>query len=177
LQKLTIGVFMSRNKSDHYRRTIENVPEAVVESPAVTGGIGSGATAVLTVDEGTITSVEVMTGQPLYVGDTITIVDSPIEEKIRQLVDDAPIPDVEGWDNDMESAPIDGNRIMVSQTGKDQGALVYWRISRYVDKKTLRYIPKGRWTDFLTKVDIAFTPHYWKPYNPEEYWPLQGVKE
>lgn len=79
----------------------------------------------------------------------------------------------EGWENDMESAPIDGSRVMISETGLDQGQLVYWRISKFVDKKNLRYIPRGRWTDFLTKIDITFVPKYWKPYNPEEYWPLQ----
>ena len=82
------------------------------------------------------------------------------------------VKEVEGWHNDIHSAPIDGRRIMVSESGTDQGSLVYWRISRIVDKKNLRYIPKGRWTDFLTKKDITFTPNYWKPYNPEEYWPL-----
>lgn len=98
--------------------------------------------------------------------------ESPIEEKIHQLVEDASIPFVQGWENNMRVAPIDGRRIMVSETGLGQGALVYWRISKIVDKKNLRYIPKGRWTDFLSKKDIEFKPHYWKPYNPEEYWPL-----
>lgn len=96
--------------------------------------------------------------------------ESPVEEKIHQLVQQAQ--EVEGWHNDMYSAPTDGRRLMVSKTGKGQGSLVFWRVSRVVDKAKLRYIPKGRWTDFLTKKDIDFAPVYWKPYNPEEYWPL-----
>lgn len=98
--------------------------------------------------------------------------ESPIEEKIHQLVDAMALPPVVGWENDMYMAPKDGRRIMVSSTAKDQGSLVYWRISKFVDKKNLRYVPKGRWTDFLTKNDITFVPKYWKSYNPEEYWPL-----
>lgn len=97
--------------------------------------------------------------------------ESPIEEKIHELVEHAANP-VIGWENNMRIAPTDGRRIMVSQTGVGQGSLVYWRISKVVDKKNLRYIPKGRWTDFLSKKDIEFTPSYWKAYNPEEYWPL-----
>ncbi len=100
------------------------------------------------------------------------IKESPIEEKIHQLVEDASIPDAQGWESNMRIAPVDGRRIMVSQTGIGQGVLVYWRISKVVDRKKLRYIPKGRWTDFLSKKDIEFSPIYWKPYNPEEYWPL-----
>lgn len=98
--------------------------------------------------------------------------ESPIEEKIHQLVDDASMTIVPGWENNMRIAPTDGRRIMVSETAIGQGSLVYWRISKVVDKKNLRYIPKGRWTDFLTKKDIEFIPVYWKAYNPEEYWPL-----
>ncbi len=98
--------------------------------------------------------------------------ESPVEQKIHQLVEQAKIPSVEGWENNMYDAPVDGRRIMVSENGKDRGALVYWRISKFVDKASLRYVPKGRWTDFLSKKDITFVPNYWKPYNPEEYWPL-----
>lgn len=100
---------------------------------------------------------------------------SPIEQKIQQLVADAHAPEIPGWENNMHTAPTDGRRLMVSETGKDQGALVYWRVSKLVDKKNLRYIPKGRWTELLTRLDIAFVPKYWKPYNPEEYWPLTRV--
>ena len=96
--------------------------------------------------------------------------ESPVEEKIHELVQLAQ--EVEGWHNDIHSAPTDGRRLMVSKTGIDQGVLVFWRISKVVDRARLRYVPKGRWTDFLTKKDIEFTPVYWKPYNPEEYWPL-----
>lgn len=122
--------------------------------------------------------VQLVEEEPLIAEDihiaaiAMEIKESPIEEKIHQLVDDASIVVVSGWENNMRIAPTDGRRIMVSETAIGQGSLVYWRISKVVDKKNLRYIPKGRWTDFLTKKDIEFTPHYWKAYNPEEYWPL-----
>ena len=82
------------------------------------------------------------------------------------------IPPVEGWDNVIFNAPKDGTRVMVSKDGTGNGVLVYWRISKFVDKKNLKYVPRGRWTDFLTKVDIDFEPQYWKAYDPEQYWPL-----
>lgn len=79
----------------------------------------------------------------------------------------------DGWSN-IESAPLNGARVMVSKTGQDRGVLVYWRVSTYVDKKALRYIPKGRWTDFLSRLDIDFEPNYWQAYDPEKYWPVRA---
>lgn len=106
----------------------------------------------------------------------IPSMESPVEEKIQALVEAKLAIPISGWNNDMKLAPIDGQRVMVSEDAKDRGALVYWRISKFVDKKNLRYIPKGRWTDFLSKIDITFVPKYWKPYIAEEYWPLQSKK-
>lgn len=130
--------------------------EAVVENPTVQ-----------------LVEEELLIAEDIPIAGTVMeIKESPVEEKIHQLVEQANIPIVDGWENNMRIAPTDGRRIMVSATGEGQGSLVYWRISRIIDKKNLRYIPKGRWTDFLSKKDIDFTPSYWKPYNPEEYWPL-----
>ena len=102
--------------------------------------------------------------------------ESPVEEKIHALVEAANIPKVEGWENDMTKAPTDGSRVMISEDGVGKGVLVFWRISKFVDRKNLRYVAKGRWTDFLSKIDVTFVPKYWKLYNAEEYWPLQETK-
>lgn len=159
---------MSRHKSDHYRRVISPAPEAVVENPIAINAIALNSdTSVPIVEEYLSTDQE-------SDNRSMDFKESPIEEKIQQLVDDRPAVPVRGWENDMQVAPIDGSRVMVSESAKDQGVLVYWRISKSVDRKNLRYVSNGRWTDFLSKVDIAFVPKYWKPYDPEEYWPLQG---
>lgn len=147
---------MSRHKSEHYKRNIDPVQT-----------------------DSTLANADITENQAenaLQSSDNVVEKegDSPTEEKIHQLSDAIPASPVNGWENDMFTAPVDGSRIMVSETGEDQGSLVYWRISKYVDKKNLRYVPRGRWTDFLSKVDITFSPKYWKLYNPEEYWPMQG---
>lgn len=157
---------MSRNKSDHYRRTIDPVQEDVIEDPTVIP-----VDSLLEQESGQTQKSE---EESIYPVITSLPSESPIEEKIHQLVDAVPLPPIDGWGNDMLEAPIDGSRVMVSETGKDQGVLVYWRISRAIDRKNLRYVSRGRWTDFLSKIDISFAPKYWKPYDPEEYWPLQG---
>jgi hypothetical protein len=101
--------------------------------------------------------------------------ESPIEQKVHEILNSQPAPEIAGWENNMLVAPTDGSRIMVSETGMGQGQLVYWRISKFVDKAKLRYVARGRWTDFLSKLDITYVPKYWKEYNPEEYWPLNKV--
>lgn len=102
--------------------------------------------------------------------------ESPVEEKIHALVEAANIPKVDGWEHDISKAPTDGSRVMISEDGAGKGVLVFWRISKFVDRKNLRYVAKGRWTDFLSKIDVTFVPKYWKLYNAEEYWPLQETK-
>lgn len=98
--------------------------------------------------------------------------ESPVSQRINEMVETAFNPP-EGWRR-LKEAPVDGTRVMVSETGLDRGVLVYWRVSKYVDKTNLRYVPRGRWTDFTSLKDIEFAPKCWKPYDPEEFWPLQG---
>ena len=97
---------------------------------------------------------------------------SPVEDKIQNLMDSKAAPKIPGWNNLMSEAPTDGSRVMVSEDGLGIGVLVYWRISKFVDKTNLRYVPRGRWTDFTTRQDLEFVPRYWKAYNAEEYYPL-----
>lgn len=97
--------------------------------------------------------------------------ESPIEQKIHELVEDQ-CPD--GW-NPISTAPKDGNRIVVSETGEDQEA-VYWRIRRVVDKKKLRYNKEGKWTAHLSRLDIDYEPKYWRPYNWTDYIPWPRAK-
>jgi hypothetical protein len=74
----------------------------------------------------------------------------------------------------MECAPRDC-KIVVSETGEDQ-TCVYWRIRRVVDKKNLRYIKTGAWTNDFTRLDIDFEPKYWRPYVSSDYFPMRRVK-
>lgn len=95
----------------------------------------------------------------------------PVEQKIRQLVEsECPA----GW-YPIEYAPKDGNRIVVSETGDDQLS-VFWRIRRIVDKKNLRYVKEGKWTDMLSRMDINFDPKYCRPYVATDYipWPRKA---
>lgn len=78
-----------------------------------------------------------------------------------------------GW-FPMTDAPLD-KRIVVSLTGEDQTS-VYWRMRKVVDKKNLRYIPKGGWTDHLSRLDIDFEPKYWRPYVASDYIPVPRAK-
>ncbi len=74
----------------------------------------------------------------------------------------------------IDTAPKD-KRIVVSESGEDQVA-VYWRIRRVVDKKNLRYLTEGKWTEHLTRLDIDFIPRYWRPYVASDYIPVPRAK-
>jgi len=74
----------------------------------------------------------------------------------------------------IETAPKD-RKIVVSMTGEDQ-TCVYWRMRRIVDKKALRYVPHGAWTDDLSRMDIDFEPNYWRPYVASDYIPVPRAK-
>lgn len=78
-----------------------------------------------------------------------------------------------GW-LPMETAPTD-RRIVVSITGDDQTS-VYWRMRKIVDRKNLRYIPRGAWTDALSRLDIDFEPQFWRPYVASDYIPVPRAK-
>ena len=97
-------------------------------------------------------------------------VESPVEQKIHDLVDAQP---PSGWGL-TENAPKDGNRIVLSDNGLDHGVAAYWRNTRKVDKAKLRYVPTGRWTDILTGAEINPVPRFFKPYSAEEYFPLNA---
>jgi len=75
----------------------------------------------------------------------------------------------------MDSAPEDGTKIVVSENGQDQ-CCVYWRERRVVDRKNLRYIKKGAWTNDFTRLDIDFEPKFWRPYVSSDYFPVARVK-
>ncbi len=73
----------------------------------------------------------------------------------------------------MDSAPKNC-KIVVSETGEDQ-TCVYWRERRVVDRKNLRYIKRGDWTNDFTRMDIDFTPKFWRPYSSSDYFPSARV--
>ena len=100
--------------------------------------------------------------------------ESPVELKIEPPVDKVKAPKRNGWNNDMDAAPHDGQRVVVSADGNDEGVMAYWRITRKVDRKNLRYVTYGKWTEQLTRTDVQFEPMYWKPYVAGEYWPVRG---
>lgn len=74
----------------------------------------------------------------------------------------------------IETAPKDA-RIVVSETGEDQ-TVVFWRIRRVVDKKNLRYVKQGAWTDDFRRIDIDFEPKYWRPYEDTDYVLMMRAK-
>jgi hypothetical protein len=74
----------------------------------------------------------------------------------------------------MDSAPTNC-KIVVSETGEDQ-TCVYWRERRVVDRKNLRYLKEGAWTNDFTRLDIDFEPKFWRPYVSSDYFPAARVK-
>jgi hypothetical protein len=100
--------------------------------------------------------------------------ESPAEEKIKKLVEAERAPKRTGWNNDMSTAPTDGQRVVISRDANDEGVMAYWRVTRKVDRKNLRYVTYGKWTDQLTRMDVNFEPQYWKTYVASEYWPVRG---
>jgi hypothetical protein len=117
-------------------------------------------------------ATSVVSSNPSPVAET-AVINNPIPYPPGKEV----APKVKGWNNDLSEAPTNGDRVMLSLTGQDQGVLAYWRVSKYVDRAKLRYVAKGRWTDFTNRLDVPFEPLYWKPYVAEEFWPLQTVKK
>lgn len=152
--------------------------EAVVENPTVAASASEAKEPTASIENSIAENVTkspepTPTEQPLvFTPRGMEKKSPPIEDKVQNLEDSKPAPKKDGWNNDMRSAPTDGSLVMVSETGEDRGVLAYWRISKYVDKANLRYVARGRWSDFNTKINVEFMPKYWKVYKAEEYYPL-----
>ena len=104
------------------------------------GGIGSGETA------------------------TITVPESPIEEKIHQLVDNASL---NGWhpiDTEivLEMPPRNGMPVRLSGSADGEIFLCIWKKTRKFANTTHRWQEGGKWVHFESGMDINFQPKYWK---------------
>ena len=90
--------------------------------------------------------------------------ESPIEEKIHQLVDNASL---NGWhpiDTEivLQMPPRNGMGVKLSETPDGDGVLAMWKKTRKFANTTHRWAESGKWVDFHSGMDISFTPKYWK---------------
>ncbi len=111
----------------------------------------------------------VVLGNPTVTGESFLP-----ETTAISYADSLEAPDLPHGFQPIESAPKDA-RIVVSGTGEDQ-TVVFWRIRRVVDKKNLRYIKYGAWTDLFRRIDITFKPKYWRPYKDTDYVLMMRAK-
>lgn len=93
--------------------------------------------------------------------------ESPIEQKIHELVDAASL---NGWHvlpteiapHPSLLPPRNGMPVRLSETTDGEGILVFWKKTRKYANTTHRWEHSGKWCDFQTGLDINFIPKYWR---------------
>lgn len=128
----------------------EQIAEAVVENPTIVSGVQQ--------DSGTHPELST---HPIVQN---SIGESPIEEKIHQLVDNA---NLNGWhpiDTEIviEMPPRNGMGVRLSEFPEGEGVLAVWKKTRKFANTTHRWQESGKWVDFHSGMDITFQPKYWK---------------
>lgn len=96
--------------------------------------------------------------------------ESPVEEKIHELVEAAEPTDLNGWNPlpkcDAPHAillpPRNGTPVRVSESTQGSGVTAFWKKTRAFANPTKKWETTGIWCDYLTGVKVPFTPKYWK---------------
>lgn len=147
-----------------------------VSAEPIYGGSGTGHTATITVKDGVVEAIVENPIVPLaeiesvsqedmpIVADATEIKESPIEEKIHQLVDNTSL---NGWhpiDTKivLEMPPRNGMGVKLAENSNDKGILALWKKTRKFANATHRWQESGKWIDFHSGMDINFIPKYWK---------------
>ncbi len=91
-------------------------------------------------------------------------VESPVEQKIHDLVDTASL---NGWhpiepDVDIALPPRNGMAVRLSKTTEGEFVIAFWKRFRAFANATKRWNETGCWYDFHTGQKISFDPKYWK---------------
>lgn len=60
----------------------------------------------------------------------------------------------------MDSAPHDGEAIMLYRDKKDEGILGFWRKTRHMEH--FKWVMSGGWADSLTRRPLDFQPLFWE---------------
>lgn len=58
--------------------------------------------------------------------------------------------------------PRNGMPVRLSFTPNGEGILGFWKRTRAFSNPTKKWVDHGKWCDFLTGYDMAFTPRYWR---------------
>lgn len=116
------------------------IQEAVVENP----GAGYESPAAISAQP-----------QPPIISES----ESPVEQKIHQLVEAAQQVDLNGWQ------PIDtchhrGLPVRVTEIPAGDGTVAHWKRTRVFNGK--RWEETGKWVDNMTGMDLPFPVKYWK---------------
>lgn len=90
--------------------------------------------------------------------------ESPVEEKIHELMDAASL---NGWESIdtkivIKMPPRNGMPIRLSENPDEHGVLAMWKKTRKFANTTHRWMESGKWVDFQSGMDISFIPKYWK---------------
>lgn len=89
--------------------------------------------------------------------------ESPVEQKIHQLVDTASL---NGWqpiESDSNiTPPRNGMAVRLSETPAGDGVVAFWKRERAFANATKRWQEHGVWRDFHTGAKVDFEPKYWK---------------
>lgn len=160
-------------QDEHHFRTSDEVAAAVA-TPAVTEADQADTSGSATMPHSmsaepiaaTVTVISPGTGytsDPLYQPFPKNV-ESPIEEKIHQLVDDVSL---NGWhpiDTKivLQMPPRNGMPVKLSENPDDEGVLAVWKKTRKFANATHRWSESGKWIDFYSGMDIPFQPKYWK---------------
>lgn len=114
-------------------------------------------------EETLIAEIEEIVENPALVM-PVAYIESPVEEKIQELVAESLV-NLNGWQSldaevAVQIAPRNGMAVRLSETPDGDGVLGFWRRTRAFNGK--RYAETGKWIDFHTGTDISFQPKYWK---------------
>lgn len=138
------------------------IVEAIVENPTLVQSVEK----VTGIPEVPLESLGIIPSDAIYAGTNIHTmnIESPIEEKIHQLVDSASL---NGWHSIdtkivLQMPPRNGMGVKLSETPEGDGVLALWKKTRKFANPTHRWEESGKWVDFHSGMDISFQPKYWK---------------
>lgn len=140
----------------------EPIVEAVVENPTPVQSVEKGAG----IPEVSLESLDIIPSDVISADTSGSMMntESPIEEKIHQLIDSESL---NGWhpiDTEivLEMPPRNGMAVRLSEDGEGEGILAIWKKTRKFANATHRWQEAGKWVDFHSGMDISFQPKYWK---------------
>lgn len=143
---------------DIFNRKKEQVKEEVIAQPVSEG--------VAQIPEEVFVPIEEDIQSPELPIDDADVDEKEVEEE--EVVEDRPAfsepvsaEPINGW-MPIETASLNGMPIKLSLEPNGDGVVGFWKKTRAFANATKRYEPYGKWVDFMTGMDIGFTPKFWK---------------